>query len=32
MATSTKRITRTITDQALIDYVIGIKPEDITST
>lgn len=32
MATSTKRITRTITDQALIDSVIGIKPEDITST
>ena len=31
MATS-KRITRTITDQALIDSVIGIKPEDITST
>lgn len=32
MATSTKRITRTITDQTLIDSVIGIKPEDITST
>lgn len=32
MATSTKRVTRTITDQALIDSVIGIKPEDITST
>lgn len=31
MATS-KRITRTITDQALIDSVIGIKSEDITST